>query len=221
MPTIPNTRSVNQAIDVAQPPLARLAGPFALAAGTLIILQQLVMVSIVDRSQLAATMAHPLFVPSAIAYVVAFCGLLIALVAIYTWQANRAGIFGVIGFVAALVGTLFLAGDAWFEAFVVPWLADVAPEVIKSPVPFGLLMIGAFASYVLFAVGWALFALASLRARAFPAAISIAILVGGVVGFYALVPPFALPLGMAITWLGVWMLRTARAASTNAEPALC
>ena len=64
-----------------------------------------------------------------------------------------------------------------------------------------------------------LFALASLRAHAFPAAISVVILLGGVVGFYALVPPFAVPLGLAIAWLGVWMLRTAPA-HVIAEPAL-
>ena len=217
MATTPNTRAMSRATDVAQPPLARLAGPIALAAGTMMTVQQLVMFAIVDRSQIEITMAHPLFVPSAIAYVVAFCGLLIALVAVYTWQASRAGAFGVIGFVAALVGTLFLAGDAWFEAFAVPWLADVAPEALHKP--SGLLMIGAFTSYVLFAGGWVLFALASLRAHAFPAAISVVILLGGVVGFYALVPPFAVPLGLAIAWLGVWMLRTAPT-HVIAEPAL-
>jgi len=217
MTTTPNTRAMSRATDVPQSPLARLAGPIALAAGALMTVQQLVMFPIVDRSQLEATMDHPLFVPSAITYVVAFCGLLIALVAVYAWQANRASTFGVIGFVAALVGTLLLAGDAWFEAFAVPWLADVAPEALHKP--SGLLMIGAFTSYVLFAGGWVLFALASLRARAFPAAISVAILVGGVVGFYALVPPFAVPLGLAIAWLGVWMLRTTRAHAI-ADPAL-
>jgi len=206
---------MSRATDGAQSPLARLAGPIALAAGALMTVQQLVMFPIVDRTHLIATMAHPLFVPSAIAYVVAFCGLLIALVAVYDWEARRAGAFGVIGFVAALIGTLFLAGDAWFEAFAVPWLADVTPEALKLPVPFGLLMIGAFTSYVLFASGWVLFALASLRACAFPAAISVAILIGGVVGFYALVPPFAVPLGLAIAWLGVWMLRATAASELS------
>ncbi len=126
-------RAAHKETDVAQSPLARLAGPIALAAGALMTVQQLVMYPIVDRSHLIATIANPLFVPSAIAYVVAFCELLIALVAVYAWQANRAGAFGVIGFVAALVGTLFLAGDAWFEAFAIPWLADVAPEALHKP----------------------------------------------------------------------------------------
>jgi hypothetical protein len=219
MATIPNTRSATKGAGMPLSPLARLAGPLAFATGILIIVQQLVMFGILDRSQLIATMAHPLFVPSAIAYFVVFCALLIALVAVYSWQADRAGAFGVIGFVAALVGTMFLAGDGWFEAFVVPWLADVAPVVLKPPVPFGLLMIGAFTSYVLFAAGWVLFGLASLRARAFPIAISVAIVVSGIIGFQALVPPYAVPLGLTMAWLGVWMLQTKKDTSEISVPA--
>ena len=35
---------------------------------------------------------------------------------------------------AALVGTIFMVGDWWYEAFAVPWIADVAPWSSK-PVP--------------------------------------------------------------------------------------
>ena len=78
-------------------------------------------------------MASPLFVPLAVAYFLAFCGLLVALVAAYSWEADEAGAFGVLGFIAALVGTMFLAGDLWFEAFAVPWLGDVAPDALHRP----------------------------------------------------------------------------------------
>jgi hypothetical protein len=215
MATIPTTRSANSTTDRSLAPLARLAGPIALATGILFTVQQLVMFPILDRRQLEVTLAHPLFVPSAIAYFVAFCALLIALVAVYGWEARRAGALGVVGFVAAMVGTMFLAGDAWFEAFAVPWIRDVAPEALYKP--SGLLVRGAFSSYVLFSIGWALFGIASLRARVFPVAISLAIVVGGLVGFRALEPPYAIPLGLAIGWLGVWLLRTTRTARTIAE----
>jgi hypothetical protein len=66
---------------------------------------------------------------------------------------------------------------------------------------------GAVAGYVLFTLGWVLFGLASLRARVYPAAICIAIVVGGLLGFNAS-PPFGIPFGLAIAWLGGWMLRT-------------
>jgi hypothetical protein len=187
-------------------PISRIAGPVALGAGVVLLIQQLVMASFVDRSQIEATMASPLFVPAAVAYFVAFCGLLVALVATYSWEADEAGVFGLLGFLAALVGTMFLAGDLWFEAFAVPWLGDVAPASLHMA--GGTLMIGAFTSYVLFASGWVLFGLASIRAQVFPLPISIAIVVGGIVGFQAALPPFAIPLALAIGALGVWMVRT-------------
>jgi hypothetical protein len=196
-------------------PLARVAGPIVLAAGALLLIQQLVALTIFDRSRIEATMANPLFVPLAVAYFLSFCGLLVALVAAYSWEADEAGAFGVFGFLTALVGMMFLAGDLWFEAFAVPWLGDVAPASLH--LAGGTLVIGAFTSYVLFAVGWALFGLASARARVFPLPISIAIVVGGVIGFQAALPPFAIPLAVAISWLGIWMIRMSPVA--NVAPA--
>jgi hypothetical protein len=191
---------------MSRPPLAWVAGPIVLAAGALLLIQQLVALTFFDRSRIEAMMANPLYVPLAVAYFVAFCGLLVALVAAYSWETDEAGAFGVLGFLAALVGTMFLAGDLWFEAFAVPWLGDVAPASFH--LAGGTLIVGAFTSYVLFAVGWVLFGLASMRARVFPLPIAIAIVVGGIVGFQAALPPFAIPLAVAIGWLGIWMIRT-------------
>lgn len=187
-------------------PISRIAGPVALGAGVLLLVQQVVMASFIDRSDIEATMASPLYVPTAVAYFVAFCGLLVALVAAYSWEADTAGVFGLAGFLSALIGTMFLAGDLWFEAFAVPWLGNVAPAALH--LAGGMLVIGAFTGYVLFAVGWVLFGLASLRARIFPRPVSIAIVVGGVVGFQAALPPFAIPLAIAIGALGSWMIWT-------------
>ena len=196
---------------MSRPPLARVAGPILLAAGALLLIQQSLMVSFLDRSAIEATIANAFFVPLAVAYFAAFCGLLLALVAAYSWEANEAGAFGVLAFLTALVGTMFLGGDLWFEAFAVPWLGDVAPASLH--LAGGTLMIGAFTSYVLFAVGWGLFGLASIRARVFPLPISISIVVGGIVGFQAGLPPFAMPLALTIGGLGIWMTRATVVAS--------
>ena len=67
------------------------------APAPLLLVQQLVMASFLDRSQIEATMASPLYLPSAVAYFLAFCGLLVALVAAYSWEAEEAGTFGVVG----------------------------------------------------------------------------------------------------------------------------
>ncbi len=188
-------------------PLTRIAGPIALGTGALLLVQQLVMASFLDRTAIEATMASPLYVPSAVAYFVIFCGLLMTLVTAYAWEADKAGRFGAFAFLAALVGTMFLTGDLWFEAFAVPWLGDVAPAALHHP--GGILMYGAFSGYVLFAAGWVVFGLASFRAHVFPRIISISIAIGGLIGFQAAMPPFAIPLALAIGSLGLWMIGSA------------
>lgn len=190
-------------------PISRIAGPVALGTGVLLLIQQLVMSSFIDQTRIEATMASPLYVPSAIVYFIAFCALLVSLVAVYSWESDVAGRFGLFGFLAALVGTMFLTGDLWFEAFAVPWLGDVAPAALHAA--GGTLMIGAFAGYILFAAGWVLFGLASLRAGVFPRVISAALMIGGLIGFQAALPPFAIPLAVAVAWLGAWMVRSSAA----------
>jgi hypothetical protein len=50
-------------------------------------------------------------------------------------------------------------------------------------------------------------AAACLRAKVFPAGISIALIVGAVLGIQMVQPPLGIPLGLALVWLGAWMLR--------------
>jgi hypothetical protein len=223
MATTTKTVAATSTADVSSPLVARLAGPLALAAGALFTVTQLVLfalVASVDRSNphwLEVYLANPAALVNSVAQFVAFCLLALALLAAYGCQARRAGTLGVISVGVALVGTICIAGDAWFEAFAVPWLVDIAPEVyIKGP--SGMLPIGAGVSFVLFAIGWVLFGIASLHARIFPSAISIAIVVGGIAGFQALAtPPLGAILGLAMAWLGVWMMWTP-AGRTIGEP---
>ena len=102
---------------------------------------------------------------------------------------------------------MFLGGDLWFESFAVPWLAaGPFPQVLQSD-PSILFALGAISSYLLFAIGWVSFGVASLRARVFPVWISILIVIGGIAGYKALLSPWGIPLGVAVATLGGWMLR--------------
>jgi hypothetical protein len=229
MASIPNTLTATTTTDVSLSPLARLAGPLALAAGALFTATQLVLfaiVTVIDRTDPHWTegyYANPVTLANNIALFVAFCLLALALLAAYAREAHRAGALGAIAVGVALVGTMGMAGDAWYEAFAAPWIADIAPEVFTNLMingPSGMLPIGSLSSFVLFALGWVLFGIASLRARIFPSAISIAIVVGGLAGFQALaMPPIGAILGLAMVWLGVWLLRTTRAVNMIVEPA--
>lgn len=190
---------------MGQSALSRLAGPFALFAGGLFIAAQVLLFATLEPADKVATVHKPLFAVAQVGYFLGFCMLLLALFAAYEWESDRAGRFGVIAFCAAVVGTMFLAGDLWFDTFAGPWIVTAAPDVADAPT--GSVVAGAFASYALFAIGWVLFGLASLRARVFPRLISVAIMVGGAVGFLALLPPFGIPLGLALIALGTWMIR--------------
>ena len=198
-------------------PLSRHAGPLALAAGVLIVVAQLVMLPF-DPDDHVATSTDPAFQIGGVVYMVGFCVLMLALIGAYGWGLHKApGRLGVIAFVTAIVGTMLLGGDLWFETFAVPWLADEAPASLDTD-PTTLLAIGAIASYLSFAVGWLLFGVASYRARVFPTAICVAIAIGGVIGFRALLSPTAIPLAVAVAWLGVWMMRTPTAATETSHP---
>jgi hypothetical protein len=61
------------------------------------------------------------------------------------------------------------------------------------------------------------FGFASLRARVFPASACVAVMITAVVGYFAAMPPFGAPLGLAVAWLGISMIR-ARASQHASEP---
>ena len=195
-------------------PLTRLAGPMALIAGVLIIVAQLMMLPF-DPNDHVATSTDPQFQIGGGIYMLGFVALMIALIGAYGWGLHNAGRLGTVGFIGAVVGTMLLGGDLWFETFAIPWIADEAPAALDTD-PTMVLAIGAIASYLSFAIGWALFGIASFRARVFPTAICIAIIIGGLIGFRALLSPTGIPIGLAVAALGVWMIRSKAPAKASA-----
>jgi hypothetical protein len=193
--------------------LSRLAGPFALSAGVLMVGAQLVMLPFDPKDHVATTTA-PAFQFGGAAYFAGFVMLMLFLVADHERLEERTGRLGVAATIAAVVGTMALGGDLWFETFAVPWLADEAPNAFDTD-PTVVLGLGALASYLLFAVGWMLYGVATLRAHA-PVAIAVAIIISGAVGYQALLSPWAVPLGVSVGALGVWLIR-ARPATSSAR----
>jgi hypothetical protein len=194
-------------------PLVRFGAPIAIVAGALMIITRPVIlfttpVEIGDLTEYVLGTTHAV---NSVVSILAFALLVIALVALYDREARDAGAFGAVAFGAAVVGTMFMTGDWWYEAFAVPRLAEVRPDAIENFVG-GRLIIGGVTSFVLFGIGWILYGVASIRARVIPRNISIAILVGGFmsgvpIGFAYL--SGGVVLGLAFVWLGVWMSRAA------------
>ena len=219
MTTTSQSLTATTTTDVSRSPLARSAGLLALAAGGLFTITQLVTAATFDPSNLVASTLEPVFLINGSVYFGAFCVLMLALVAIYAREGHRAGKFWTIGACAAVVGTFALGANVgWFDVFVAPWIALVAPEAIKTP-NVGSLPIGGLSSYVLFLLGWVLFGVASFRARVFPIAISLAIVVSALIAWPSAQSPYGIPFGLTIVGLGVLMIRRSTAATKIAEPA--
>jgi hypothetical protein len=214
-------RTNKRSTHVSHTPLARIAGPLAMIAGALVIVTRLVIMVTAPTElgdRLLESTLSPIFAVNSVLSIVAFAFLALALFAIYEHEARAAGWLGVTGVAAALLGTIFMTGDWWYEAFAVPWLADVAPIVFESGAG-GRLLVGGLASFALFTLGWALFGLASIRARVFPRTISVAILAGGVLAGVPVAGAYlygSLVFGAALIALGAWLLRPAASANEAA-----
>jgi hypothetical protein len=198
--------------------LSRYAGPIVLIVGAYLAVAHLALQFVfVSFSDPAVMLADPVFRALNLAYAAAFSGLAIAACAAYDKQARAAGTFGLVALCAAIVGTVNLGANMWFEGFAAPWLADLVPQVLTAEKTM-FWKVGYLSSYTLFSIGWVLFGLASLRARVFPRLISLAIVAGGIIGFLAAKPPYGVALGLALLSLGIWMVRTRSAAASASQP---
>ena len=177
----------------------------SITAGVLFLVAQTVMWTF-DQQLNLDTAQDPLFISAKIIYLAGFIVLMFALLTAYRSHAPRAGRLGTAAVSVAIVGTMLLAGDLWFESFAVPWLAGAPGGSGLTSQPSTIMGLGAIASYSLFAAGWTFFGIASLRARVFPVLVSVALIVGGIAGFRALLAPYGIPLGLAVAALGVWIL---------------
>jgi hypothetical protein len=195
--------------------LTRSAAPLAIIAGALVVVTRLVMLTVPpDIDALMVYVLTPVWSVTSIAQIVAFAMLVVALVATYDVQAREAGVLGLIAVGAAILGTVFMAGDWWYEAFAVPRMAEVDPSVMVDFAQ-GRLLFGGLLSFALFGIGWLLYGIASVRARVYPSAISWAIAAGGLVSAVPIAVVYLsgnVILGLALIALGTWLvrMRTAR-----------
>lgn len=191
--------------------LARSAAPVAIVAGALVVISRLVMLTVpMDVESLMVYVLTLTWSITSIVQIVAFAMLVIALVATYDLQARESGVLGLIAVGAAILGTVFMAGDWWYEAFAVPRIAEVDPSVMVGFAQSRLLF-GGLLSFALFGIGWILYGIASVRAGVFPAAISWAIAAGGLFSAVPIAVVYLsgnVILGLALIALGTWLVRT-------------
>jgi hypothetical protein len=178
----------------------RWSGLAAMAAGVLLLVAELLelLTGFGDEtfSELALT---GLFTFQQALYLLGLTLLSVGLVGLYARQLEAAGPLGLVGFLVAFIGTVFFTGFFWANIFIAPALAVGAPEFLDLGGRFP----GFFPSLLTYAVGWILFGLASLRARVYPRAAVVLLIVGA-----ALDPLGGLPLpfiGVVIDAAFVWL----------------
>ena len=195
---------------------AHWVGPVSLFAAAMIIVSQglHLALGLAMGAQPADTVLHSVKYALAL---IATIALLFALTGLYLRQADAAGRLGLVGYVVAFIGTVLVAGDWWFESFIVPQIAAVAPEVMTGAVT-GSMVIGAAATFVLFAVGWTMFGIATFRANVYPRPAAVLLIIGGVVGILALSTPYQVPLAIAIGWIGYSLMQSERAEALAPAP---
>lgn len=175
--------------------LMRWAGLAAVVSAVLSVMGDVLRLFVdVESSETATTTPYALVF---LLYLLGAVLLLLGLVGIYASQSEAAGVLGLVGFLAAFLGTALLVGVLWFELFITPSLATRAPGLAEAE----LGLAGFILVFLLGVVGWLLFGVATLRARTYPRWAAVLLMVGGVVAFIP-IPLAGIVFSVAIAWLG-------------------
>ena len=198
--------------------LIRWSGLAAVVGAVLLIVLDLAEFIIIGGQPESAVAANSALVIVRVTYLMAITLMSLGLVGLYAIQTEQAGTLGLIAFLVTVIGIVMTAGAQWGAAFLGPWLAEEAPEILDTE-PSAFFMAGLVVSFLLCALGWLLFGLASLRARVLPRRSSILLMVGAVLFFAMLfleLPGSTVVFGVALAWMGyaLW----AGAGETTPEP---
>ncbi len=130
----------------------------------------------------------------------------IGLVGLYVRQSEAAGIYGLLGFIAAFLGTALAVGAIWSQLFIVPDLGVEFPTTQPAGVPrVPDQLVGALWFYpsflIFFPIGWYVFGVTAWRARVYSRAAAMVLMVGALLAVIP-VPATGIVLYVAVAWLG-------------------
>jgi hypothetical protein len=157
---------------------------------------------------------------------------LIGISGIYARQLEQAGWLGLVSYLMLLLAWWLQAAYIFTELFILPVMATVAPGFVTSALGIvngspGGMNIGALPAVygllgILYMLGGVLFGIATFRAGILPRGAATLLAVGAAVTPLAALLPHALqryaavPVGLAIAWLGYALLTERREKSTEA-----
>jgi hypothetical protein len=188
--------------------LIRWSGLAALVGGVLFVVAELLGLPTLNVETFSETATTASYAIQHLVYLLGVALVLLGLPGLYVRQSEATGALGLIGFLVAFLGTVLVAGFIWASAFIAPALASEAPEFLDAGPPPGLIP-----TFVIFAVGWLLFGIATLRGHIYPRWAAILLIVGAVVTILP-IPFTTVVFAVAVAWLG-FALFTGREASAE------
>ena len=193
--------------------LVRWSGLVAIVAGVLLLIAELLeLLPVFDDIPFSELALTSIFTLQLTLYLAGLILIAVGLVGLYAHQSETVGLLGLVGFLVAFAGTVLFTGFFWANIFVAPALAVGAPEFLDQGGRFP----GFRLSLIIYAVGWLLFGLASLKARVYPRAPVVALIIGAALDLVG-APLSGLVIDAAFVWLG-FSLFSGRAASARQTP---
>lgn len=184
--------------------LIRWSGLAALVGGVLGVVLDVVEFALIGGQPESVAAATSAWIIINALWILLFVLISLGLVGAYVRQAEQAGTLGLIGFLGAFTGTAMMSGAIWSAAFIAPWLAEAAPELMGAE-PSGVIVVGVVLTVVLLGLGWLLFGLASLQARVLPRGVAMLLMIGAVLGSvleFLELPFSGAVIGAAVAWMG-------------------
>ncbi len=170
----------------------------AMVAGVLLFVAELLeLLPVFDDIPFSELALTSIFTLQLTLYLAGLILIAVGLVGLYAYQSEAVGLLGLVGFLVAFAGTVLFTGFFWANIFVAPALAVGAPEFLDQGGRFP----GFRLSLIIYAVGWLLFGLASLRARVYPRAPVVALIIGATLDLFG-APLSGLVIDAAFVWLG-------------------
>jgi hypothetical protein len=211
-------------VPITTPKLLRLAGLSALAAGICYVL-----VGVFHPANVASSVSTTRWeIVHFIACAMCFFGLL-GMAGLYARQAKKVGWIGLVGYVLFSLWLVLIMGFSFVEAFILPRLATTDPRFVVGWMgmlvgPASKVYLGALPGLwtltaPIYILGGVLFGIATFRAGILPRWAGALLAIGTALAPIAAIlpnasqPKTAIPVGLALAWLGyaLWSEQRARA----------
>lgn len=174
------------------------SGWLAVGAGLLLSAAEVVLTFFASEYAAAGTLADTL---SSIFFFSGAVLLVPGVVGLYLRQAEKAGNFGLIAFLAALVGSALMVASDWDELFAAPTLI-----VSGYTEPTNWMVAGFMLNFAAYAIGWILFAISAYRAGVYHRLTLIMLPLGHLLGLTA-IPGTYIFFYVAILLMGLEIIR--------------